>query len=730
MNLCLDLEDIRQEHAASSGGKAWALARLLQSDFPVPAGLCVLTDAYRRFLDTTSLAERIRLELGRKDFADMRWEELWDASLRIRNLFSRTPFPPELEQELAGSIAAKVGSEPAAVRSSAVGEDSGELSFAGLHDSVLNISGLEHILEQVKHVWASLWSDAALLYRRELGLEVESSVMAVLVQRFVPGECSGVVFSQSPLDPEVAVIEVVSGLAKGLVDGTVEPERWEVDRGSGQVRSHRAPTEHRKVIAGAAGTRVVEDERAGGAALLSEQRVHQVYAAACEAESLFGCPQDVEWTFAANGLQILQSRPVTAKKPDTQERRVWDLSLRRSYENLRQLRDKIEQTILPGMQEEADRLSGRDIGKLDDRELAAEIETRQGELDKWTGVYWNDLIPFAHGMRLFGQVYNDTVRPRDPFAFVALLRPERLESVERNRLIREMADTIRQQPRLRERLGEHALSECGDEKLLSLLESYRERYGNLLGIQAERDTLDKYLGTLLLEMSDPKRPLNTEKSREDRRQMERDFLNRFEEEDRDQARELLELGRASYRIRDDDNIYLDRFKSLLRAAEQQARLRLSTRGIEQLERVPGEELVRTLWDSAYRPRLREDVQEADQGSNVDARQLLGQPASFGIASGSARVITEPEQLFSLQKGEILVCDAIDPAMTFVAPLAAGIVERRGGMLIHGAIIAREYGIPCVTGISEATRRIRNGDRVTVDGYLGIVVIDSRINLVL
>ncbi|HUV06577.1 MAG TPA: PEP-utilizing enzyme, partial [Spirochaetia bacterium] len=104
---------------------------------------------------------------------------------------------------------------------------------------------------------------------------------------------------------------------------------------------------------------------------------------------------------------------------------------------------------------------------------------------------------------------------------------------------------------------------------------------------------------------------------------------------------------------------------------------------------------------------------------------LGQPASHGIATSRAKVVMQPEELFSLKKGEILVCDAIDPAMTFVAPLAAGIVERRGGMLIHGAIIAREYGIPCVTGIPEATERIQSGDRVTVDGYLGIVVIDSR-----
>jgi len=72
---------------------------------------------------------------------------------------------------------------------------------------------------------------------------------------------------------------------------------------------------------------------------------------------------------------------------------------------------------------------------------------------------------------------------------------------------------------------------------------------------------------------------------------------------------------------------------------------------------------------------------------------------------------------------VLVCDAIEPNMTFLAPLAAAIIERRGGMLVHGAIIAREYGIPCVTGIPEATRVIQSGDRLSVDGYLGIVTIE-------
>ena len=86
------------------------------------------------------------------------------------------------------------------------------------------------------------------------------------------------------------------------------------------------------------------------------------------------------------------------------------------------------------------------------------------------------------------------------------------------------------------------------------------------------------------------------------------------------------------------------------------------------------------------------------------------------------MIESVEDLVDFKAGEVLVCDALDPTLTIAAPLAAAIVERRGGMLIHGAIIAREYGLPCVTGISQATGLIRTGDRLTVDGYLGLVTI--------
>uniref|UniRef100_A0A7C5EWW9 PEP-utilising enzyme mobile domain-containing protein n=1 Tax=Desulfobacca acetoxidans TaxID=60893 RepID=A0A7C5EWW9_9BACT len=101
---------------------------------------------------------------------------------------------------------------------------------------------------------------------------------------------------------------------------------------------------------------------------------------------------------------------------------------------------------------------------------------------------------------------------------------------------------------------------------------------------------------------------------------------------------------------------------------------------------------------------------------------MGQPASPGLPRGPARVVLEASELFRFQAGDVLVGDGVEPSMAFVALLASGIVEQRGGMLIHGSIIAREYGIPCVTGVLQATSLIHPGDPVTVDGYLGIDLI--------
>jgi pyruvate,water dikinase len=143
----------------------------------------------------TGLRERILLELHRKDFKEMRWEEIWDCATRIRNMFLTKPLPDDLAQEIRAAIGDRFRDKSVAVRSSAPEEDDAKSSFAGLHESYINVTGVESILKHIRLVWASLWSDAALLYRQEIGLDVEKSSMAVVIQETVVGSRSGVVFN-------------------------------------------------------------------------------------------------------------------------------------------------------------------------------------------------------------------------------------------------------------------------------------------------------------------------------------------------------------------------------------------------------------------------------------------------------------------------------------------------------------------------------------------------------
>jgi rifampicin phosphotransferase len=202
------------------------------------------------------------------------------------------------------------------------------------------------------------------------------------------------------------------------------------------------------------------------------------------------------------------------------------------------------------------------------------------------------------------------------------------------------------------------------------------------------------------------------------------FLQRFEGEKRTRAVELLDLARTSYRLRDNDNIHLARIEAQKLAAVEEGKRRIALHGPTEVYSPLVEEVAR------LSPTAGSERQQAipDQPAGADftlrPRQLLGQPAGPGISRGAARVILQPSDLGEFRHGEVLVCDAVDPNMTFIVPLATGIIERRGGMLIHGAIIAREYGIPCVTGVPEVTSLIRTGDSLTVDGYLGIVTVGS------
>jgi phosphoenolpyruvate synthase/pyruvate phosphate dikinase len=705
MSLAIGIEDLSRADKSKVGEKAFTLGVLHAEGFAVPRAVCVSTDAYDRFVQETGLRNRIFMELSRKPLHSMRWEEMWDCSLRIRNMFLIAQIPGYLSDELGSVLKRLHLNAGVAVRSTAPGEDSSSASFAGIHESYVNITGTQEVIDHIKLVWASLWSDRALLYRRELNLNYAESAMAVLIQEMICGEASGIAFGKSPTNQSHCVIEAVYGLNQGLVDGTIEPDRWILDRKTGKVVSFTPAQREKALRPDVSGVRTenLSSDQAAQPPLLDEQ-VSEVYSFSMRLEGLLASPQDSEWTVQDKEIVLLQSRPITAAPPDTEpDERKWYLSLRRSFENLQSLRVRIEQELLPQMDEEADQLGRFELPAISDWELVEEVLRRKQIHQKWTTVYWNEFIPMAHGIRLFGQVYNDMMRPEDPYEFLRLLTSSGMLSVERNRKLMETASQVSGSEQLEEHLSDPLT------KLSSVFPDMSDDRGAMIQLLQR-----------LKEIS----PASGIEKRESAKALEERFLSKFKGDRQGDAWRLLDLARASYRLRDDDNLYIGRIQGEFRRAMREAQTRVKR--FEQ-DKDPSGVLEKL---SAVIAEVNPDKDHIKSKEEPGAfqtrpRQLVGQPAGPGLAVGKARVIKSSDDLFDFQAGEVLVCDAVDPNITFVVPLCAGIVERRGGMLIHGAIIAREYGLPCVTGVPEAASQIITGDSVTVDGYLGIVTVESQ-----
>ncbi len=700
------LEHIDPAQVSRFGGKTCSLAFLSGQGLRVPCSFALGNEVFLDFMEKTGLGKTVEEILKNHSLDEMRWEAIWDISLRIRNIFLKTRVPPHLQnlgREAAGLLAETA---ELAVRSSAPGEDAGATSFAGLHESHVPVQGSTAVQEAVIQVWSSLWSDRALLYRRELGLDPLKSSMAVLVQECIQGEYSGVFFGIDPTDETRMVIESVPGLNVALVDGSTPPARWVLDRKSGRVIS-RDPGPW--------------DDKT---ALPDQRSLEKIWNLGIRCEKILGRPQDVEWTMKGGVLYCLQSRPITTSldtrdADQSQDKRPWYLSLHRSFENLRALEKEIQEELLPAMEKMSRKMAQAELSLMDTSTLTREIIFRHNQMRKWRAIYRERFIPMAHGVRLLGMVYNDAIRPDDPFAFTDLLRGSDLEALRRNQDLENLADLVRANPVLSSLLenGQDPLADSNSQEFIDFFEKFALDHGSLLCSSAWCTEGHHGLLSLVLEMA-RKSPAKTFAGQKDSGLLlEQDYIRAFPPKRRKFARSILELGRASHRIRDNDNLAMGRLQAELIRAADEARSRLAEKDIPELrtalEDIP-EDYLDVTSPAGRSSYSSSGVQDSPKGF------FIGHPAGPGLARGPARVINQPAELFNFQQGDILVCQAMDPGMSFVVPLAAGIVEARGGMLVHGAIIAREYGLPCVTGLNHSLTLIRTGDLLVVDGYRGIV----------
>ena len=339
------LKDLRLKDLEQVGGKNSSLGEMIgglaAAGIRVPGGFATTADAFREFLSADGLAQRIEQRLRSLDAADV--TALAACGAEIRSWIVQAPFPAALEQDIRQYFqeleAINSGKGSYAVRSSATAEDLPDASFAGQQETFLNISGIDNVLESIRHVFASLYNDRAISYRVHQGFAHGAVALSAAVQQMVRSDlgASGVLFT---LDTEsgfrdVVFITATYGLGEMVVQGAVNPDEFYVhkpmlEKGRPAIVRRALGSKLQKMVFGqsaAAGksTRVVDVPEAQRHAFsLKDEEVLELARYAVAIERHYGRPMDIEWgKDGADGrIYVLQARPETVKsrKRDVEER--------------------------------------------------------------------------------------------------------------------------------------------------------------------------------------------------------------------------------------------------------------------------------------------------------------------------------------------------------------------------------------------------------------------------
>lgn len=314
--LVVDLRDVGEKDVAVVGGKGAHLGSLSRvGGICVPLGFCVTTAGYRRAMAAApSVSDRLD-QLAAPDPDDR--EATATHAAELRRIITALPMPDDLAAAISSALVGFGEGAAHAVRSSATAEDAHAASFAGLHETYLNVVGRAAILRHIRRCWASLFTERAVVYRQRHGIAQRAADMAVVVQQMVSPHAAGVLFTADPVtgDRTVVVVEATFGLGEALVSGIVAADVFRVRVGDVVARTIAAKP-HAVRAAPEGGTRLLPvDTAEQHEPALTDAQAVRLARLGRRLEAHFGRPQDIEWCLADGELQIVQSRPITTLFP-------------------------------------------------------------------------------------------------------------------------------------------------------------------------------------------------------------------------------------------------------------------------------------------------------------------------------------------------------------------------------------------------------------------------------
>ncbi|QNK57960.1 phosphoenolpyruvate synthase [Paenibacillus sp. PAMC21692] len=315
-SLVLGFQEMEKTQLSHVGGKGLNLRELSKiQGIQVPEGFCVTTEAYQKAIKQNETLQSLLDQLSRLNAGDR--DLIAEISRKIRQIIMEAEIPSDVVKAVAHYHTQYGDKHAYAVRSSATAEDLPHASFAGQHDTYLNIVGVEAILEHLRKCWASLFTDRAVIYRMQNGFDHSQVYLSVIVQRMVLPQASGILFTADPItsNRKLLSIDAGFGLGEALVSGLVSADCYKVKEE--EIVDKMIATKKLAIYglkAGGTETRQINPDQQK-IQTLTDRQILQLARTGRQIEAYFGCPQDIEWCLVDDTFYIVQSRPITTLYP-------------------------------------------------------------------------------------------------------------------------------------------------------------------------------------------------------------------------------------------------------------------------------------------------------------------------------------------------------------------------------------------------------------------------------
>lgn len=309
--LVKNFKQISKKDVVEAGGKGASLGEMTQAGLPVPPGFVVLAQCFEKFIKETEMEADIEAILKKVNHKDV--NSVDKASAEIRALILNESIPTDISNEILKNFK-QLKAKLVAVRSSATAEDSKVASWAGELETYLNVTE-KNVLKYVKTCWSSLFTPRAIFYRFEKKLHKQKVLVAVVIQKMIQSEVSGITFTVHPVtkDYNQMVVEAGFGLGEAIVGGLITPDTYIVYKNNYSILDISVSEQNMAIIKTPKGLNVQKklSKAQGGKQKLSLKQIIEISKICIQIEKHYKHPQDIEWAYEKKRFYITQSRPIT-----------------------------------------------------------------------------------------------------------------------------------------------------------------------------------------------------------------------------------------------------------------------------------------------------------------------------------------------------------------------------------------------------------------------------------